>query len=72
MQRSLNDLTKAVTAFSSWDQFAQALESGYVPTLTADHTSRSKATREWNELVHELVRRLKEMGYRVHQPGQGS
>ena len=63
-RHSLNELTTTITAFSSWEKFAAAMATGYVPTLRKI-TGRSAKTREYNAMVDELVVRLEALGYTV-------
>lgn len=51
---SLNDLTRKVTSFASWYEFAEAMHGGYVPTL-------SRADRH----VEELADRIEALGFKV-------
>ena len=52
-RHSLNDLTTTITAFSTWEKFAAAMATGYVPTLRKlTECSRSSAkTREYTAMV---------------------
>lgn len=61
---SLHELTTKVTAFSTWNQFAAAMDGGYVPTLQP-HAGRDKATRTYNEAVQELAYKLESLGWKV-------
>jgi hypothetical protein len=61
---SLNDLTTQVTACQTWNNFAENMHNGYVPTLRP-HAGRSKATKHYNEMVEELANRLEAMGFKV-------
>lgn len=64
---TMNQLTTEVTAFASWQQFAEAMDNGYVPTLATDDSDNSRASREWNSKVEQLADRLAAMGYRIHR-----
>jgi hypothetical protein len=63
---SLQTLTTACTAFSTWTQFAAAMDAGYVPTLRP-YTGRSKAQREWNAKVVQLADKLEALGWKVYR-----
>ena len=64
-QHSLNDLTIAVTAFRSWNEFAEKLNNGYTPTLMENKLSTTKREQARNELVRELADRLESLGWKV-------
>ena len=59
---TLNDLTRQVTAFRTWPEFAEAMHGGYVPTLM---TTRGPGSKKFNAAVAELAYRLEELGFRV-------
>lgn len=63
-QHSLNELTTEVTAFPSFEKFAEAMDAGYIPSLTQGR-GRSKATAKRNQLVAELADRLESLGWNV-------
>jgi hypothetical protein len=63
---SMDELTKAVTAFFTWEEFRTAMINGYIPTLRPIE-GRSKACRTHNEQVQLMVKRLKDLGYRVFE-----
>jgi len=65
MTNTLNSLTKACTAFPSWEKFEEAMSSGYIPTLVAWPT-RSIEGQKKNQAVTELRIRLQAMGYNVY------
>jgi hypothetical protein len=61
---SLTGLVNQVTAFNTFAALAAAMDRGYTPTLTP-HRGRSQGVRADNAVRAELVRRLRQMGYRV-------
>lgn len=65
-QHSLNELTTELTAFSSFAQFTEAMDRGYLPTLQT-RPARKTDTRiqARNELITELADRLESLGWKV-------
>lgn len=61
---TLQNLTTTCTAFSTWTEFASAMNGGYIPTLQTI-TGRSKAAKARNAAVVELADRLQGLGYNV-------
>jgi hypothetical protein len=57
-------LTREVTAFRSWAEMVQAMESGYVPTLAE---SSAAEDREWNKSVGQLASAVEAAGFRCHR-----
>jgi hypothetical protein len=61
---SLTGLVNQVTAFRTFAELAERMDAGYVPTLSP-HQGRGRGVRADNAVRAELVRRLRQMGYRV-------
>jgi hypothetical protein len=61
---SLQELTTKVTAFSTWNQFAAAMDGGYTPTLRPQ-AGRSKAVKAHNAATQELAFKLESLGWKV-------
>jgi len=66
----LNELTRKVTAFSSWGEFCQAMINGYTPTLQPIR-SRRKADIAHNALIEELAVNCEAWGYKVWRGTNG-
>jgi hypothetical protein len=64
---TLQSLTKELTAFSTWFEFAEAMHAGYVPTFMLT-PGKSQATLAKNDKVRDLARRVAELGFKVHKP----
>jgi hypothetical protein len=61
---ALSEMVDQVTAFGTFAELAAAMDRGYTPTLTP-HQGRGQGVRADNAVRAELVKRLRQMGYRV-------
>lgn len=62
----LDTLTMSVTAFSTWGEFKQAMEGGYVPTLRSRTlTNASRTRRVYEKAVTMLRIMVREEGFKV-------
>jgi hypothetical protein len=63
---AMDELTRKVTAFENFAQFADAMDGGYVPTLRpATRKPRSRRQQEWETAVVMLAAAVRAAGYRV-------
>jgi hypothetical protein len=60
----LDRLTREVTAFESWAEFAAAMAGGYCPTLRPSG-GRGRRQCAWNATVAELAGRVRAAGFKV-------
>jgi hypothetical protein len=61
---SMDTLVKECTAMRSWEEYAECLHQGYLPTLVP-HLGDEPSQIEWNYKVVHLADRLEELGFRV-------